>query len=146
MCLERDVNEDPLKRADVDIVCYKGVEIPYERWFKAKTWLLRKLKRFKEYRTYFSGDSITLGEIFVAQPVFNEEQLHTIDINSSFLEKGFIHSFKYKDAAIRFADRSLYVDVVECIIPAGTYYFEGINSDGTYGYASTQLKYVKVIH
>jgi len=146
MCLERDRNKNPLKVAKVDIVCYKGVQVPYEKWFKFKTWWLRKLRRFKDYQTYFSGDSITLGEIFVAQPVLSEEDLHIFDLNKDFIEEGFVHSFKNKRDAIEFAKDRCYVDVVECIIPAGTYYFEGMNNSETEGYVSTQIKYVKVIY
>ena len=146
MCLERSLKDNPLKIADVDIVCYKGVQVPYEKWFKFKTWWMRKLKRFKDYQTYFTADSITLGEIFIARPVLSEEDLHIFDRNKDFIEGGFIHSFKNKKDAIEFAKHRSHVDVVKCIIPAGTYYFEGLNNGDTPGYVSTQIKYVKVIY
>lgn len=146
MCFERDVNRNPLKQATEDIVCYKGVQVPYEKWFKFKTRWLRKLKRLKEYQTYFSGDSITIGDVFIAQPVLSEEQLHIFDRNKDSIDGGFVHSFKNKRDAIKFAKDRYYVDVVECIIPAGTYYFEGMNNGETDGYVSTQIKYVKVVY
>jgi len=145
MCLERDLTKNPLKLADTDIVCYKVVDIPGEKRFKFKTWLLRKLKRFKDYETHNWLYPITIGEIFIAYPVFSKEHLHIIDRNTKCIEGGFIHSFKNKDDAIKLAKTGIYIDVVKCIIPVGTYYFEGKNSGFTDGYASTQIKYVKVI-
>ena len=145
MCLDRDIQENPLKLAEEDIVCYKGVQIPHEEWFKVKTWILRKLKRFKNYKTYFSDDSIVIGQVFIAEPVLTKEELDIYDKRKSSLEGGFIHSFKNLKDARKFAKWRGYVDVVKCIIPAGTYYFEGMNHDGTEGYASTQIKYIKVI-
>lgn len=145
MCLDRDIKENPLKLAEEDIVCYKGVQIPYEEWFKIKTWILRKLKRFKNYKTYFSDDSIVIGRVFVAEPVLSKEELDRCDKEDFSIEAGFIHSFKNLKDAREFAKRRNYIDVVKCIIPAGTYYFEGLNHDFTEGYASTQIKYIKVI-
>lgn len=106
---------------------------------------MRKLKRVTEYNTYFTSDLVTIGETFIALPIFTKDDLQNIEKYSEHLTQGFIHSFKNKSDALKFAKREIYIDVVECIIPAGTYYFEGINSDGTDGYASTQIKYVKVI-
>jgi len=145
MCLDRNLTKNPLKRADIDIVCYKVVEVPYLKRYKSTTWLLRKLKCFKDYETYYRRYPITFGKIFIAYPVFSEEELHFIDHNQHSIGEGFIHSFKNKDDAIKIAKRWTYIDVVECIIPAGTYYFEGRNNGLTDGYASTQLKYVKVV-
>lgn len=147
MCLERNPKNSPLEQATNDIICYKCVEVPYERWFKIRTWFLRKSKRLTEYQTYFTSDPIIIGETYIAIPIFNEDQLKIIESSSKRLVKGFIHSFRKKEDAIMFAKcpGHSYVDVVECVIPAGTYYFKGINSDGTDGYASTKIRYVKVI-
>jgi len=145
MCLSRDIKENPLKLAEEDIVCYKGVQIPCEKWYKIKTWVLRKLKRFKNYKTYFSDDNIVIGQVFIAEPVHSKEELDIYNKRISYLEGGFIHSFKNLKDAREFAKWHDYVDVVKCIIPAGTYYFEGVNHNGTEGYASTQIKYIKVI-
>ena len=82
---------------------------------------------------------------FIATPKLSQECLDWIKDNKEVLEEGFIHSFKNKEDAITFAKTKYGVDVVKCIIPKGTYYFEGINSDLTEGYASTQIKYVKVV-
>ena len=145
MCLERNIKESTLKLAEKDIVCYKGVQVPYEEWFKIKTWILRKLKRFKNYKTYFSDDPIVIGQVFVAQPVLSKEELDIYDKRVFSLEGGFIHSFKNLKDARGFAKLRNFIDVVKCIIPAGTYYFEGVNHDGTEGYAATQVKYIKVV-
>ena len=145
MCLNRDILNRPLKKATEDIVCYKGVQVPYEQWRKIKTFVLRKLKRFKNYETYFTGDHVTIGMTFVATPELSQERLDWIKDNEEELEAGFVHSFKNKKDAIAFAKVRNYIDVVKCIIPKGTYYFEGTNSDFTEGYASTQIKYVKVV-
>lgn len=145
MCLERDIKENPLKLAERDIVCYKGVQVPYEKWFKIKTWILRKLRRFKDYKTYFSDDSVVIGQVFIAQPVLTKEELDIYNKRVLSLEGGFVHSFKRLKDAKGFAKFRNSIDVVKCIIPAGTYYFEGVNHDGTEGYASTQVKYIKVV-
>ena len=145
MCLCRDLKTDKLKQATEDIVCYKCVQVPYEKWFKIKTWVLRKLKRITHYQTYFTDDEVIIGRAFIAKPILSQYDLDRVNLYEDCLEGGFIHSFVNKKDAREFARTRYYIDVVECIIPKGTYYFEGINSDDTEGYASTQIKYVKVI-
>lgn len=145
MCLSRSITDNRLKKATKNIVCYKGVQVPYEQWGKIKTFVLRKLKRFKNYETYFTGDHVTIGMIFVAKPEWDQEYLNVIENNKEELEAGFVHSYKNKKDAIAFAKTRTHTDVVKCVIPKGTYYFEGTNADFTDGYASTQIKYVKVV-
>lgn len=145
MCLRRIITVDILKQATEDIVCYKCVEVEYEWWAKIKPWILRKLKRFNHYQTYFRGDAIIIGEVFIAKPILSQEDLNKVNLHENCLGRGFIHSFVDKKDAIKFAKIRHYVDVVECIIPKGTYYFEGSNPDHTKGYASTQIKYIKVV-
>lgn len=145
MCLIRRLNE-PLLEAKEDIVCYKAVQIPYKKWFKLKTSILRFFKLVKLYHTYYTEDSILIGEEFAAFPEHSFYDLGIIARNCVSIEGGFIHSFALKEDAVTFAKSRFYMDVVKCIIPKGTYYFEGYNSlDNTPGFASTKIKYVKVV-
>jgi hypothetical protein len=145
MCLDRKL-KDPLLEAEEDIICYKCVQIPYENWFKLKTSILRFLKLIKHYQTYYTEIPIVVGAQVSASPFSTLSDLKFIEKYYRRIEGGFIHSFVSKKDAIAFAKDCSYVDVVQCVIPAGTYYFEGFNSfDNTPGFASTKIKYVKVI-
>lgn len=145
MCLSRIIKENPLKIADEDIICYRGVQVSPSDWDSLKVWWQRKRKRYNNYNTYFQMIPVVIGETFIAQPVLSPDELNYVNCNEGELREGFVHSFKNKKDAIEFARWPSYVDVVECIIPKGTYYFEGWNADGSDGYASTQIKYIKVL-
>ena len=146
MCLSRIIGKNPLRIADEDIICYRGVQVNADDWDSLKVWWQRKRGRYNNYTTYFQMAPVVIGETFIAQPVLRPAKLEWIDCNEGELNGGFVHSFKNKKDAIEFARWRSHVDVVECIIPAGTPYFEGWNHDGSDGYASTKLKYVKVIN
>ena len=145
MCLDRKL-EDPLLEAKEDIICYKCVQIPYKNWFKLKTSILRFLKLIKHYQTYYTDTPIVVGTQISASPFNTLSDLRFIEKYYRRIEEGFIHSFVSKKDAIAYASERSYVDVIKCVIPKGAYYFEGFNSfDFTPGYASTKIKYVKVI-
>ena len=145
MCLNRKL-EDPLLEAKEDIICYKCVQIPYKNWFKLKTSILRFLKLIKCYQTYYTDIPIVVGNQISASPFRTLSDLKCIERYDKTIEEGFIHSFVSKKDAITYASERTYVDVVKCVIPKGAYYFEGFNSiDCTPGYASTMIRYVKVV-
>ncbi len=148
MCLNRQLT-DKLSIASEDIVCYKVVAVPYDIRHKFKTKLLRLLHLWKHYETYFMDESITIGSTVIAQPVFTERILEHMDKHQTTIEEGFIHSYRKKEDARRFQKSRAYrCDVVKCIIPKGTYYFTGAGNNSNSlepQYASTQIKYVKVI-
>lgn len=145
MCLIRKL-EDPLLEAKEDIICYKCVQIPYKEWFKLKTSILRFLKLIKHYQTYYTEIPIVVGTQILASPFRTLSDLKCIEEYNRTIEEGFIHSFVSKKDAIIYANERTYVDVVECVIPKDAYYFEGFNSiNRTPGFASTIIRYVKVI-
>ena len=148
MCLKRDIVDNPLRQATKEITCYKVVAVPYELRRKFKTDLLRFFGKFKHYETYFQDTPITIGTTVYAEPVYTKGELEFIAEHHTHLEEGFIHSFKHKKDAVAFAESySKYAELVKCTIPVGAYYFEG--HGGIFysqeQYASTALKYVKVI-
>lgn len=145
MCLDRKFR-DSLLEAEEDIICYKAVQIPYKNWFKLKTSILRFFKLMKHYQTYYTELPIIIGNEVTAAPEYSFSELKVIELRHRTIEQGFIHSFVFKEDAIVFAQSRSYMDVVKCVIPKGAYYFEGYNSlDNTPGFASTKIRYVKVI-
>jgi len=148
MCLKRDLINNPLRVATKEITCYKAVVVPYKLRRKFKTKLLRFFGKFEHYETYFQDTPITIGTTAYAEPAYTKSELKVIEKHETSLAEGFIHSFKHKEDAVKFLKtRSYYTALIECTIPVGAYYFEG---NGGWNlleeqYASTALKYVKVI-
>jgi len=148
MCTKRDILDNPLHQATKEITCYKAVVVPHELRGKFKTDLLRFFGKLKHYETYFQDTPITIGATVHAEPVYTKAQLKSIEESETRLAEGFIHSFKHKQDAIDFVKMHIShnMALVKCIIPIGAYYFEGFNDwNGEEHYASTALKYVKVI-
>lgn len=148
MCLERDIVNNPLRYATKEITCYKVIMVPYELRGKFKTKLLRLFGKFKHYETYFQDAPITIGTTAHAVPAYTKAELKSIERTESSLGAGFIHSFKHKKDAINFVRIHINrnIALVKCIIPVGAYYFEGSDEwSDKEQYASTALKYVKVI-
>lgn len=148
MCLYRSVQYNPLRIAKDDIVCYKVVNVVWADRRKFKTKLLRSLHLLKRFETWYQDAPITLGETVSAEPEYTKQELEEIDKRYITIAEGFIHSFKTLDDAKTFVKRaylSAYATIVKCVIPKGTYYFTGEDSNGVPGYASCQLKYVKVV-
>jgi hypothetical protein len=115
---------------------------------KFKTKLLRSLHLLKRFETWYQYAPITLGETVSAEPEYTKQELEEINKQYCNIAEGFIHSFKTLDDAKAFVKDvywSTYAIVVKCVIPKGTYYFSGEDSNGVPGYASCQLKYVKVV-
>lgn len=148
MCTKRDLIDDPLHVATKEIVCYKVVVTPYRLRRKFKTKLLRFFGKLKHYQTYYQDTPITIGTTVFAEPAYTKGELEFIEKHQPSLNEGFIHSFKHKEDAIRFVKVwRRHTVVVQCVIPVDAYYFEGHGGlrDFEEHYASTALKYVKVI-
>lgn len=130
------------------VVCYKVVKLPYRSSFKDK--LLHKLHLKKKYLTCFNNSIVEIGKEYVAFPTLTKQNIEIITKIDSEVGSGFIHSFKNKEDAIRFAKHLKTfnnVAVIECIIPDEIPYFEGIWSDLLYlSYISTNIKYVKRVY
>ena len=60
---------------------------------------------------------------------------------------GYFHSYKYA-FAINISESTLDYKtcIFRCIIPKGSYYYEGFHSDGIDGYASKKLKIVEELY
>lgn len=147
MCLYRD-KYDPLKIAEDDIVCYKVVTVVKEGRYKFMTKVLRYLHLLKRFETWYQDAPVTIGETVSAEPEYTKEELEEIDNQYITIAEGFIHSFtKLNDAKtfVKCSSWATYSIVVKCVIPKGTYYFTGEDSNGVPNYASCQLKYVKVV-
>ena len=114
------------KKATRDIVCYK---FPVKRLHLESPWTHFQWELNKEYKADRSGPRWSPRDI----------------------KDGYFHSYKTKDQAIRgayeFTGPAIDVTYVyECIIPKGTYYFEGIHSGGHQGYASKKIIVKKKIY
>ncbi len=148
MCLKRDLINNPLRQATKEITCYKVVIVPYELRGKLKTKLLQFFGKLKYYATYYEKAPIVIGTTVHAKPAYIKSMLMYIARNETSLGEGFIHSFKHKENAVELIKTRInrHTALVKCTIPVGAYYFEGSSGLGdNEQYASTALKYVKVI-
>lgn len=114
------------KKAENDIVCYKILKYdnngilssPLQDSFK---WELGKEYRAERATFSFFGD----------------------------ISKGYFHSYISEMTAFNAMHSSLGCfkksRIFKCIIPKGTYFYEGIHSDGREGYASKCLKIVEML-
>jgi hypothetical protein len=121
MCLIVDTNSK-CKRASKKIKCYKVLDCYDSGYF-----------------TFFQGVLIRLGKRY-------NSELH---INFSIISIG-LHSFKEKDDAINFLKNefSTYrgkVVIVECYIPQGAEYYQGMFNDIYQSFASTAIRYTENI-
>lgn len=109
------------KRAKEDILCYKVLiynikESKYHSKFKKYEW---EIGVEKEAGKTKPGCISKYGEI----------------------GSGYFHSYKWAWAINSNGSTSEYKECIfRCIIPKGSYYYEGIHSDGIDGYASKKLK------
>lgn len=120
MCL---YTNGKIKKAKKDIVCYKIMFNGRLRntfhsiyWNTNEAWNIGSFKK---------GNSII-------------KRYDIIDEIGS----GYIHSYKNESDAKKSVDE---FTVCMCVIPKKTYYYEGIHSDGKYGYAAKKMKILKVV-
>lgn len=142
MCLNIKVNAT-FKVAETDIVVYKMLERPY--LYASDSYMEMINHRQEETRTKdtlsspYQGMLYTLNRIYTTNlqeepelQTFDEECLVDTEYDAgeylSFaIDEGF-HSFESIDNAKRLADDypANYSVVVECVIPKGTRYYEGV--------------------
>lgn len=121
------------KKSSKDIICYKVFICDKDgnnltsRYRDAFKWIIGKLTKAERAK---AGCIKRDGEITT----------------------GYFHSYeKAKEAIESILSPELYHErgksllVYECIIPAGSYYYYGIHSDGREGYASKELIVVKCV-
>lgn len=102
-----------------------------------------KLQENLLYPPYISYNGpVSIGEIYAGMDRYKNNHIVFRSIFKKEIEEGFIHSFNNLYTA---REEAPYVDgkkvIVECEIPADTFYYEGQSCD----LASRKLKYVKII-
>ena len=113
------------KKATKDIECYKIVVVSDG-----------------VMRSQFHNDNIwELNKVYEAEKALPGRIKYDGDVAS-----GYFHSYNYLDSARRAFSYEKYEIICKCIIPAGTYYYAGIHSDGHTGYASKKLKITEIIY
>ena len=132
MCLyiDREIH-GPLKRikkAKENIVCYKILRVHCGYLFTP-------------YTEDEVPSQIYQGEVpMVGDPLKSRRFFRRI-FHSDLIEGGYIHTFRVwscaRNAAEWFAKKGIKVRIFKCIIPKGTYYYQGIERD----YASEQIVY-----
>lgn len=124
MCLYKRGNR---KRAQKDIIAYK---------------ILVYTKRDARYHSMFKNYIWDIG-------VEQEAKKAKPGCISKYGEvgSGYFHSYKNVVFGLNSESTSEYKKCIfKCIIPKGSYYYEGIHSDGLDGYASKKLKILEELH
>jgi hypothetical protein len=132
MCLyiDREIH-GPLKRikkAKENIVCYKILRVHCGNLFTP-------------YTADEVPSQIYKGEMpMVGEPLKSRRFFRRI-FHDDLIEEGYIHTFRVKQGAYSaaewFAKDGTKIRIFECIIPKGTYYYQGTERD----YASEQIVY-----
>lgn len=117
-----------IKKAKEDIVCYKVLRV-YNK------------NLFTPYTADEVPSQIYKGELpMVSEPLKGRRFFRRI-FHSEFIGEGYIHTFRVKQCALNtvryFERRGIETRIFECVIPKGTYYYQGIERD----YASEQIIY-----
>ena len=143
MCLDLNKDQQQVKTAVEDMVCYKVLD---------KNYVHDKLT------TIFKRSVVNIGELYTSEFTFNHD--------STSVQMG-LHSFTYEDDAkklMEYVNRyklnnehelNKFAVVVKCTIPKGSTYYEGnfeYNTDlsreaqNADSYASNVLIYNEIIH
>jgi len=121
MCLKILRNE-PMRTAEEDIIVFKHIislrSIPHT------------------FFTSFQRAVIQLGIVYTSQLMISEWNDQAVHVG--------LHSYKHLEDA-RQANKYWNEQLVECIIPKGSNYYEGTFEDKGPSYASDHLKYVSLI-
>lgn len=117
-----------IKKAKEDIVCYKILHDHCGRLFTP-------------YTITEVPSQIYQGEVpMVGEPLKSRRFFRRI-FHSDLINEGYIHTFRVwpcaRNAAEWFAKKGVRVRIFKCIIPKGTYYYQGTERD----YASEQIVY-----
>lgn len=123
------------KKAKEDIVCYKRLLFPS----------IPSPKDNDCFISPFYAFVWKLGEEYTAERAKTIKYVVDFGVNKYKIENGYFHTFvDYKDCDD--TTNGLTDVIVKCIIPKGTYYYEGlINYSSRHGYASKHLKVVEVV-
>ncbi len=112
-------------KATEDIVCYKVVKLK-QTYFN------------NYYVTYYFDCVVELGKTYTSY--LRREKLHYHYI----VHKG-LHTFKNLDDAKEFVKTRLKTSIIKCIIPKGSWFFEGNFDVFLPSYASSKLKYIEIV-
>ena len=123
------------KKAKEDIVCYKRLLLPS----------IPSPKDNDCFISPFYAFVWKLGEEYTAEKATSIKYEANYYGNWCKIENGYFHTFvHYKDCDD--ITNGLTDVIVKCIIPKGTYYYEGvINYSSHLGYASKHLKVIEVV-
>lgn len=118
-----------IKKAKEDIICYKILRVHCGYYL------------FTPYTVSEVPSQIYKGEMpMVGDPLKSRRFFRRI-FHSDLIEEGYIHTFRVEQCAHRvaewFAKEGIKVRIFKCIIPKGTYYYQGTERD----YASEQIIY-----
>lgn len=117
-----------IKKAKEDIVCYKVLHSHCGNLFTP-------------YTITEVPSQIYQGEVpMVGEPLKSRRFFRRI-FHSDLIEEGYIHTFRIeqcaRNTAEQFAKKGVRARLFKCIIPKGTYYYQGTERD----YASEQIVY-----
>lgn len=119
-----------IKKAKEDIVCYKILRVHCGHLFTPYT--------ADEIPSQIYQEEVPM----VGDPLKSRRFFRRI-FHSDLIEEGYIHTFRVwpcaRNAAELFAKEGIKVRIFKCIIPKGTYYYQGTERD----YASEQIIYKK---
>lgn len=167
MCLYSKTGKFEVAEKDLD--CYKVVckskfvefdefgfgdipwiQSPIKKFFKR----LRRTRYFTPYQQKKVTNSVIKGnENLIAEGNERIEDPRYNWNNTYSVSEGFIHSFSGLSTVLtHFANASLFMsrdgkvyELYKCIIPKGTKYIYGVDSDGVTSYASKEIKFVEKI-
>lgn len=121
MSLRINKGEKP-KIADKDIICYKGFDFDGLSGSLISPWKHASWNFLKDPIMKAAGDP---------------------EVGEYYIDGGYIHSFKDASGIKEVANNvALHI---ECIIPKGTEYYEGIEFDNLPGYASKEVRFSKIL-
>lgn len=117
-----------IKKAKEDIVCYKILYV-------------HNGNLFTPYTADEVPSQIYKGELpMVSDPLKSRRFFRRI-FHSDVIEEGYIHTFRVEQCALStaryFGIKGSEIRIFKCIIPKGTYYYQGTERD----YASEQIIY-----
>lgn len=143
MCLKLSSWVFSPKKKRKDIICYKVIEV--------KNYVTGLSSAFRTPCTHSSIPFAVINgtEDYVAiKSFYNVMFPITInDFNEKYVAGGFIHVFKHLKSAETFVENSdepKNMKIYECIIPAGTEYYQGIDQLlGRKAYAAEKIKFIK---
>lgn len=144
MCLKLKSWVCSPKRKRRDIICYKVIEVKHYSG---------GLITFRTPCTHYCLPFAVIqgNEDYTAVKTWSNAMcpIRTNGFNYKYIAGGFIHTFKHLKSAKAFAEESdepLYMRIYECIIPAGTEYYQGIDQVlETKAYAAEKIRFIRQV-